>query len=354
MSTSPGTSFSLRQKIGALLIDVPRFLWAVYGPTVQGAHWTRYGNRRDRLRFDSDGRGVACDWESTRTLHLCDVFPWSGRRLLTAALRDCPIRFMETPGPFASTSAAPDVCFIIGHRGEERLPHLLLVLKSIAAQQDVRFECIVVEQDMAPLVRDRLPGWVKYVHAPVSSPETPYIRSLAFNVGARLAAAPLLVFHDDDMLVPAEYAAEILRCRNQGYEVINLKRFIFYLAKRDGPGGLFAWDEQGLPMDAVIENLEAGGSVAITREAFEAIGGFDEDFVGWGGEDVEFWQRARTRRVWNFGYLPLVHLWHPSQPGKYPKKRTPGMERLRQLSAIPPEQRIRALREAGGGGAGRP
>lgn len=70
-----------------------------------------------------------------------------------------------------------------------------------------------------------------------------------------------------------------------------------------------------------------------------------------GGEDVEFWQRAMTRRVWNYGFLPLVHLWHPDQPGKAQEKNTPGMARLRQLSAIPPAQRIEALRRQRGGTA---
>ena len=66
--------------------------------------------------------------------------------------------------------------------------------------------------------------------------------------------------------------------------------------------------------EVIVQNLEGGGSVATTREAFESIGGMDESFIGWGGEDNEFWQRAQTCRVWPYGYLPIVHLWRPSQP----------------------------------------
>lgn len=343
-------TFTFRQKIGALAFDAPRFLWAMHGPAACGAHWTRYGNRRDRLVFEPEGRGVACDWEFTRTLHLCDVFPGAGRKLMAVALRDCPIRVADAPGFSASDTIAPDVSFIIGHRGMERLPFLLRVLKSIAAQQEIRVECIVAEQDAAPQVRGQLPGWVRYVHVPGPSPESPYSRSRAFNAGAALARGRTLVLHDNDLLVPAGYAMEAVRLVQAGHEVINHKRFIFYLSESAtgemvASGQLNARASSFAPT-VVLENATGGGSLAIAREAFNAIGRMDESFEGWGGEDVEFWQRARTRRVWNYGFLPLVHLWHSDQPGKTPEKKTPGMERLRQLSKIPPEERIRALRQA--------
>jgi hypothetical protein len=99
--------------------------------------------------------------------------------------------------------------------------------------------------------------------------------------------------------------------------VVNLKRFIFFL--NAGHSGRVLRENE-LTLDeapqSVMQNAEGGGSLAITRDAFLAIGGLDESFVGWGGEDVEFWERAQTLRVWPYGYLPLVHLWHDPQSGK--------------------------------------
>lgn len=333
--------YSLRQKAGALLLDAPRLLWTLHGT----GRWMRYGNRRDRLRFDPDGRGVACDWEFTRTLHLCDVFPAFGRKLLDAALRDCPIRLAEAPELAATDGPAPDVSFIVGHRGLERLPQLLWVLKSIAGQQGIRTECIVVEQDAAPQIRRHLPDWVRYVHDPIGDPETPYSRSRAFNAGAALARGRVLILHDNDLLVPERYAEHAWKLIEAGFEVVNLKRFIFY--RSEGiPAGQSPLAGN---VDFVLENATGGGSLAVARDVFEALGRMDESFEGWGGEDVEFWQRARTRRVWNYGFLPLVHLGHPAQPGKTPEKKTPGMARLKELSDIPPERRIETLLQKGGG-----
>ena len=92
-----------------------------------------------------------------------------------------------------------------------------------------------------------------------------------------------------------------------------------------------------------MQNAEAGGSLAVARSAFFEIGGYDESFVGWGGEDNEFWERAQTRRVWSsYGYLPIVHLWHAAQP----RKTDPGNPTLRhyeKLSGMTVEDRIAEL-----------
>ena len=81
----------------------------------------------------------------------------------------------------------------------------------------------------------------------------------------------------------------------------------------------------------------------LLRPFFDKLGGMDEGFVGWGGEDVEFWDRAQTLPVWNYGYMPLVHLWHEPQPGKTSAKDTPGMRRLDDVLAIPASERIQRL-----------
>jgi GT2 family glycosyltransferase len=82
--------------------------------------------------------------------------------------------------------------------------------------------------------------------------------------------------------------------------------------------------------------------VVITRQAYQQIGGFDENFIGWGGEDNEFWERALTRNAWPWGFLPLLHLWHEAQPGK-DRENPHGASRYRDLSRIPPGERIRTL-----------
>jgi len=335
-----------RQLIGVLLKDMPLYLPAL----VRGgnAHLA-IRNRAERLEPAADASGFRCDWQWTSDLHAPKVIPALGRRLMQRAIATHPIAHANTPGPHREPS--PQISFLIGHRGIERLPHLTATLRSIAAQEGVRVECIVAEQDAQAQLRDRLPSWVTLLHTPPPAANMPYCRSWAFNIAAQHARAPVLVLHDNDMLVCADYAAQILHRVSQGYDVVNLKRFIFYLSESH-TDGVFR-GRAGL-LDAaphvIVQNLEAGGSVAITRAGFDAIGGMDESFVGWGGEDNEFWERARTLRAWTWGCLPLIHLWHAPQAGRH-DAHCETAKHYRALAQIDPSERIRQLKSVSRGSA---
>lgn len=322
-------------------MDLPGYAATILG--IPGG-WRTVRNRSERLEAAPDGSGYRCDWKWTSDLLAPKLIPPLGRLLMRRALADHPIRQAEAPS--APGGRDPEISFLIGHRGMARLPHLLATLQSIAAQKDAAVECIVIEQDTQSQLGPYLPPWVKLIHTPPPAVDMPYCRSWTFNVGAQHANAAVLVLHDNDMLVSEDYAAQILVRVRQGYEVVNPKRFVFYLTEAhaqrifDGDASLLG----GAP-EAIVQNLEAGGSVAITREGYARIGGLDESFIGWGGEDNEFWERAQTLRVWPWGYLPLVHLWHGGQPGKRDAQhRTATLYRSR--TQIEPEERIRRLHES--------
>lgn len=333
---------SLRQKSGAFIYDVPRLLCSLRpGGGGRVPPWVLFRNRRERLIHNPNGPGVACDWQYASELDVARAFPAAGRLLLRRALRDFPVVFSAAP---RAVREQVDVSFVIGHRGLERLPHLLLTLQTIRSQEDVSHECIVVEQSPTPEIDRALPRWVRYIHSPVADATMPYCRSSTLNIGAKLARGALVVFHDNDLLLPTRYASLAMERLRAGFEVMNLKRFTFYLGEKETRRILAAGS---IPVDTepemIVQNLEAGGSVAVGRAVFDQIGGFDEDFCGWGGEDNEFWERALTRRVWPFGFLPIVHLWHAPQAEKCAGSRS-ASPLFTARSAIPARQRIGELR----------
>jgi hypothetical protein len=323
----------LRQFLGAILHDGLRFEQLVRG------RWELIRNRSERITVNESGPGVRCEWQWTSPVDYCRFVPGADVRLLRAALATWPIRLAES----GSSATDPQVSFLIGHRGLSRLPHLLLTLHSIAAQRDAAIECIVVEQSVRNEIEGSLPSWVRYVHQPVGELD-PYNRAATFNTAARIARGRILILHDNDMLVPERYAASVIEHAEAGWEAIDLKRFIFYLTQQDTKQvisqGRLTLSEHS---ETVIQNLH-GGSLAITRVGYAAIGGLDEDFVGWGGEDLDFWERAETLRATRFGYLPIVHLWHAPQSEKLQAGEAPAIKRYNEIAVMAPGERIDRLK----------
>ncbi len=333
-----------RHWLAARLIDAPRYRWALRSWLVHGdpasAPWVDLRNRHERLVRTAGQRGVACDWRWTSALLLPLERPALARRILARALQDWPLELADSP---RWATGEPEVSFILGHRGRSRQAHLRTTLSALAAQRGIPVEVLVVEQDVEPSLASELPDWVRYLHTPPPRPDMAYSRSWAFNCGARQARGRTLVFHDNDVCPPRDYASELARLAAAGFDAARLQRFVFYLSagsSRDLMAGRVGPLET-TPAE-VVQNCE-GHSVAVDRRVYFELGGHDEAFVGWGGEDNEFFERLRTRRLHDHAYLPFLHLHHEPQPEKVARSVLPSPP---ALWATPPEARIAALRGA--------
>jgi len=332
----------IRPFLGVVVNDLPRYVRSLADGNTA---YLQVHNRAERITPAPSGTlGYRCEWPGTSDLHAPKVVPALGRWLLRRALADRPISFAEAP---TETTPEPELTFVIGHRGSERSRLLELTLMSIAAQRAAAVEAVVVEQ-AAGGSAVTLPAWVRHV---VSStpPAAAYNRAWAFNVGARVARARVIVLHDGDMLAPADYASCILARVRAGSEVVELKRFIFYLSARDTEALYRSRELCAVTPTRIMQNALGGGSVAITAAAYARLGGMDEGFVGWGGEDSEFWERCGLLPRWDYARLPFVHLWHPDQPQKE-RADNPTVDRYERLAELPPADRAMRLAAAPRGG----
>jgi hypothetical protein len=333
---------SLRHLIGAAVYDWVPFESRIRGIGARNGRpepWLQIRNRRETISMNE--RGVQCNWRFASDLHIGKVFPSTAARLMRRSLSRWPIAMRDVPAPM---SGPPRVSFLIGHRGTGRLPHLLSALRSIAGQTGVAFECLVIEQSVAPEVERYLPPWVRYLHTPLPRPDLPYCRSWAFNIAAGHAQSGILVLHDNDVLIPERYAYEAVQRVEEGYSFADLKRFIYYL-DADSSARVFVTGAppRGVPA-LVVQNLVGGLSIVARRDAYDAIGGFDESYVGWGGEDNDFIDRAGfAGDVYRFGYMPMLHLEHPPQPGKSSLS-SGAIRRYRIMEIVDPGERIARLR----------
>jgi len=331
---------------GVVLLDLVRYRRALArsgpGHCSENDGWISVCNRIERLVPEPGQRGVRCDWLWGSTLHAPLVLPSLARQLMRAALSEWPIAFADEP---PRALGAPKVSFIFAHSGADRLPQLHLTIRSIFAQHVVPVEVIVVDESPRPLIA-QMPEGIVYRHLAKHEFLQPWHKTRAYNVGATLARSDILVFHDGDICVPRRYAEEVVHAiEDRGFAAASLQRFLFYL----DPSGarqvdlMEAFDDSLTP-EEVVQNWK-GGTIAIRRDAFDAIGGFDEAFVGWGGEDAEFYDRCGEVGHCRLGYLPFVHLWHPPQPSKSGVEREMNVEFFRRKMEIPRSQRIGALRQ---------
>lgn len=232
---------------------------------------------------------------------------------MDVTLQEWPIHFAESK----PTRSGTRVSFIIAHGGRSRLPQLCLTLKSLFAQTDIDLECVVVDQSEDPVFAE-LPPEIIYRHLTKCSVDQGWHKSWAYNVGARLATGEILVFHDGDICVPVNYGSAVVQTlSHDGWQAASLQRFLFYLNDSDTQRA--ERTQRFSPSDVPLKVFQnwKGGTIAIRRDAFFSVGGFDEGFVDWGGEDDEFYDRCRQAIPHcRFGFLPFVHLWHPPQVGR--------------------------------------
>jgi len=141
-----------------------------------------------------------------------------------------------------------------------RLDHLRQTLPTVASQRDV--ESIVVDygcpDGTAAWVAANLPE-VKVVRVP----EAPRFHlARARNLGAAVATTPWLAFFDADIAWAPTFAEQL---------IARLEPNCYFRASPMSP--------------------QTWGSVACNRSDFSQIGGYDESFIGWGGEDDDLYMR---------------------------------------------------------------
>lgn len=335
MNTGP-RKYTLRQLAGCLIHDVPRTQFV--------KHWTFARNRSNQLTLSREGVDTRPLGNWSEDLYAPKVFPVIGKNLMRRALKQWPVRFSATP----VCMNEPQVTFIIPFRGSERLPHLRATVQSVLAQRNVGVRCLVVEQSVKQVAGD-LPPAVEVIHLPHPTDPESWRKSWAFNEGVRRAETEFVVCHDADIPVPAGYAELMVRrAEDDHVDVLHVQRFLFCLTKEHTQQLLSGPLEKisAVVPQRIRQNWQ-GGTVALRRETFFKLGGFDERFVNWGGEDNEFYDRCRTQRTCYSGVLPFVHLWHPEQPFKYAADREANLREMKRLLNLPPQERILDLKERG-------
>lgn len=225
---------------------------------------------------------------------------------------------------------------IIGYRHRlDRLTNLRKVIDWALGFQGI--EIIVVEQDsQEKLMVNNLKG---FRHIFTKS-NLPFNRSWAFNVGLKYASTNAIVFSDADVIMEPNDFIEALK-KLQEFEAVNPAKEIIYLNPQESN---FQFEQ----MKSIIKNESTSddsfcrGMVMFRRDAIEKIGGWCEDFIGWGGEDDHQTSKVK-QHLSNFECdFRCYHFFH-QQEKKNDFYYQRNLQLLERLNSMTPDENIKYI-----------
>lgn len=205
---------------------------------------------------------------------------------------------------------------------KDRFTRLYIVLKALEDQVDENIEVIVVCDGCSQETLDNL-NKVKLSY-PVRSivSHNNLGRAAARNIGAKAATGDIVIFIDDDRVPGSDFIRKHIAAHRERCVVLGnrrdillseaeigvivsseqaLKQFIHNLASK----ATKAWDSQESLLRRVLffrSNplkwlLFYTGNVSIERDDLVKVGFFDENFKGWGYEDLEIGYRLHKEGI---------------------------------------------------------
>lgn len=228
-----------------------------------------------------------------------------------------------------------------------------LVLLSFQVQSRGDFEIVVADDGSGPETKEVVDGHAREGRLPVVHvwhEDDGFRKTIILNRAAKLAKSDFLIFNDGDCVAHPKFVdSHVAECRPGRFQVGRTPRLSRKLsadvtkegvlrgtAQRMSAGrvwdGLFGESKKmefGLYLGAkwvfgavqrTKRNLDLwGGNFSCRKADYVEVNGFNEEFLGWGKEDLELGIRFR-----NFGLTPYSlanrainwHLWHPKPKGR--------------------------------------
>lgn len=155
----------------------------------------------------------------------------------------------------------------------------------------------------------------------------PFNKSWGLNVAARNASHELLVIGDADMLMSGEALARALLVCRDHYDAVNPYSSLVDLTRAETDAILkgeldVTAIRRGPARDRLAQGEHicfCGGICVFRRAVYFALGGMDERFLGWGGEDDAMSANLEryTDRIAMQKDTLAYHLWHPRPAQRY-------------------------------------
>lgn len=212
------------------------------------------------------------------------IFRRASVGLAAAPQFSCPAP-LRVVVPYRATAQSPD-----------RRENLIAVLRALNTQSLPRadYTIIVVEEaTVTTIPTETLPLIDRIV---TIADDGPFNKALAMNAGAAGAPADtLLCLLDGDILPDDGFLARNFSRLHDDPEVLHLPYTDMHCLLPEDSARLRGGERPGsAALDGWTITHPPGGCVFVSARLYRKAGGFDERFLGWGGEDREFVDRVQS------------------------------------------------------------
>lgn len=204
---------------------------------------------------------------------------------------------------------------------EYRLKNLIKVLSWHA--QTHSYPIVLVEQDKSSQLLDiNFPGRVSHIFVRNAGP---FNKAWGLNIGAASCRSEKLIFTDADNLMHKSLKEAVDLCCPVYHFVKPYRQFIdlsqeqtdYILDESSTESVDFSRPDWFAQRENRGETFSlCSGTFIISRDLFDKLGGWDERFLGWGGEDDALSYKLQRMQPPSLGLSDncVFHLWHPKAP----------------------------------------
>jgi hypothetical protein len=224
-----------------------------------------------------------------------------------------------------------DIVTIIPFRGRKwHLEKTLETLMKAAKKVKSKIGFVVIENASSPTAEEMVKKFKGVEYRWLNSWDKIFNKCICHNVGTAISSSKFLHFHDCDLIVPENFykIMEDSLSKSRAVQCFTSRR-VNYL-NEEATKDFFA----GLDIDKIVSDEKSfnvglygapGGSIAVERDLYLEVGGFDSHFFwAYSIEDNFFWKKLeRKTSVLSMDNpkVELYHLWHPPGWGKNPLER---------------------------------
>lgn len=230
------------------------------------------------------------------------------------------------------------ISIIIPVRGKDRVPYVKKVIENIKAQNYEPYE-IVITEEIAPNDKKSFFKNTKHTFKSRVGIEL-FNKSAVMNKGFTAARYDICMLLDADILLPKNYLIEVEK-HIEDHDMCYLLKRLKYTKHRPHQ----ITPDKKLGVSYIRDDNFNGGSFAITKKAYKKIGGMCEKFIGYGYEDLEFWDRAKKLlKVNEHRIFDAIHIDHDHASG-YDKHWKANQDLWHKLHGIPAKDRAKKFKK---------